>query len=44
MPGAAEVIGVLCVLLGLGLFLVFLLITYKQLSEVRQVEKKTEKS
>ena len=44
MPCAAEVMGVSSVLLGLGLFLVFLFITYKQLQRESQVEKKSEKS
>lgn len=44
MPCAAEVVGVLCVLCGLVLFLVFLFITYKQLTAVSQEEKKSQKS
>ena len=43
MPCAAEVVGVLCVLCGLVLFLVFLFITYKQLTAVSQEEKKSQK-
>lgn len=44
LPCAAEVMGVTCVLLGLGLFFVFLFITYKQLARDSKIEQKSGKS